>query len=78
MFFKKIIIVTVIILSFSTFSIAQTIQTQDSTSESSQQLQLPENVRVVLIHEMTTITKLMGNLLEYIVQGDAINHHRLL
>ncbi len=76
MFLKKVIIATVIILSFSTISIAQTMQTHDSTSAKSQQLQLPENVHAVLIHEMTTITHLMGNLLEFIVRGDAINSSR--
>ena len=73
---KKIITILLLVFLLNLSAVAQTNETQDSTHVNPQKLQLPENVKTVLIHEMAAITKLMGHLLEYIVQGDAISASR--
>lgn len=70
---KKLTLTVVLILILSFSLAAETNQIQDSTRVIPQQLKLPENVQSVLVQEMTTITKLMGELLEYIVKGDGEN-----
>ncbi len=71
---KKRFVFPVILLLVLTFSlVAEANQNQDSTRVIPQELKLPDNVQVVLIEEMTTISRLMGELLEYIVRGDSEN-----
>lgn len=73
MILKKIIFTVVLLLLCNLSSFADQNQIQDSVKFQPQELQLPENVKAVLKYEMSTITRLMGYLLEYIVQGDAVN-----
>ena len=72
--FQKNIIITLVVVLLSNFTvIAQTNQTQDSIHINVEPLELPENLKTIFLQEMTTITNLMGDLLEYIVQGDITN-----
>ncbi len=73
MFLKKTIVTIVLVLLVNLATVAEINQTQDSVHVNPEQLQLPENVMTVLLHEMTTFTRLMGDLLEYIVQGDVMH-----
>ena len=65
-----------LLMTFSLSVSAQEMDSIDSTRMNPQKLKLPENVQTVLIHEMVTITRLMGNLLESIVRGDTQNASR--
>ncbi len=73
MILRKIIIILAIVLLFSLSVTAQSNQTLDSTRINPDQLQLPEDVKKVLQDEMVTITRLMGDLLEFMMQGDVIH-----
>ncbi len=68
---KKNITVSIFVLFASLASLAAGSQKTDSMQVRHERLQVPENVKAVLIHEMKTISTLMGDLLQYIVQGDS-------
>ena len=70
---RKTVITLGLILLVQLPVTAQNHRDQDSSYVKPTELKLPENVKIVLIQEMLTITKLMGSLLEYIVQGDAMS-----
>lgn len=70
---KYIILIIAFVLLAGFSAAAETDQTPDSVLIKAEQLQLPEHVKTVLVHEMTTITRLMGDLLEYIARGDINN-----
>ena len=66
----NIIIIMAVVLLSGLSVIALSDETLDSVDVNPEQLQLPENVKTDLLLEMATITRLMGDLLEYMVQGD--------
>ncbi len=73
MFSKTIVVIAsaVLLLAFSSDVKAEQVSLKSKPAP--EQLTLPENVRTVLVSEMVTISKLMGILLENLVQGNIEN-----
>ncbi len=68
---KKTITASMFVLFAAFASLAVGSQKTDSMQVRHGRLQVPEKVKTVLVHEMKTISTLMGDLLQYIVQGDS-------